>query len=220
MGTWIHSPGLERPTEARRETVVALRAYIPWLQREGLVEPLREKLPPATAALLARPPLPTTWIDSERMYEIYDALSALRGDEAVGAMALEATRSSLGKTLRPILGMYMKLSGSTPASLFGQMPGITSLFIKGVAFHWTAQGESAGQLVIAYAGAAPASVFHVWGGMLRFAFELCQTRGQLSFEAAPDRSAARYRASWAEVRPATDATDAPAPATPPGSDPG
>jgi len=217
MGIWIDPPGLERPTEARRETVVALRAYIPWLEREGLLEPLREKLPPATAALLARPPLPTAWIDSARMYEIYDALAALRGDESLSEMALDATRSSLGKTLRPILGMYMKLSGATPASLLGQMPGITSLFIKGVAFHWTAQGESAGELWIAYAGPTPVSVFHVWSGMLRFAFDLCQTRGQLAFEVAPDRSAARYRASWAGARAATDA---PVSEATPGSEPG
>jgi len=197
--TWQDPPGLVRPTEPPRETVAALRGCIPWLKREGLFDAVVAKVSPATAAMLNHPPLPTRWMDSTVLHEICVAIVELRGERgerALREMALEVTRRSLGVIVRPMLSLYLRLSGSTPGSLFPQMPSITSLVIKGVAFHWTPDGANAGALVIAYANPVEPVAFMVWHGILSFAFEVSSTKGAIQREVAPDHSSARYLASW------------------------
>jgi hypothetical protein len=178
-----------------------------WLRDEGLLEPLRAKLSPQTAALLTRPPLPTAWIAAPQMDELYACIAGLRGEDAVRAMALDAVRRSLGTLLRPLLSMYMKLAGSTPRAIFAHMPALAALFIKGVAFEWTPTGPSSGELFIGYANAPPLALFHLWKGMLEFAFELCQTNGEIAFHVAPRGTAARFAILWSEQSDGTaDAT--------------
>ena len=142
MKVWQDPPGFVRPTEPRQEAAAGLRAYVPWLRNEGLIEPLRARCSPKAAALLARPPLPTAWLDEATINEIYDGVEALRGLEGARAMGLYASRSALGMLLRPMLGMYLKLSGSTPASVFGHLPAMAALFIRGIAFSWTPRGPT------------------------------------------------------------------------------
>jgi len=196
MKVWQDPPGFVRPTEPRQEAAAGLRAYVPWLRNEGLLEPLRARCSPKTAALLARPPLPTAWLDEATINEIYDGVEALRGLDGARAMGLYASRSALGMLLRPMLGMYLKLSGSTPASVFSHLPAMAALFIRGIAFSWTPRGPTQGELVIAYANRAPPALFQVWMGILEFAFEMCKTTGKFELELDPRGTAGRLHASW------------------------
>ena len=150
MNIWQDPPGLVRPTERRRETTTSLRSFIPWLRRERLFDKVHAAISPAAAAVLAHPPLPTSWIDSTLTDEIFDAVAALRGNDAVTAMSLTGLRESLGFVVRPIVSMLMKISGATPSSVLAHLPTITTLFIKGVAFCWTSLSPDSGELVIAY----------------------------------------------------------------------
>jgi hypothetical protein len=197
MNGWDNLAGVVRSDEPRRETAATLRSYLPWLRREGLFEKVRSTVSPAASALLAAPPLPTSWIQSSLMYEVFEAVSALRGDEGVIEMCLVGTRESLGIVARPVWGMFLKLLGASPASLFSHMPALTSLFIKGLVFDWTPLTANSGRLFIAFNGAAPLPVFHGWRGTSSFAFEVCQTTGSIEMDISPDRSAARYTITWA-----------------------
>jgi hypothetical protein len=197
MNDWDNLAGVVRSDEPRRETAAPLRSYLPWLRREGLFENVRLAVSPAAAALMAAPPLPTSWIQSSLMYEIFEAVSALRGDEGMVEMCLVGTRESLGIVARPIWGMFLKLFGASPSSLFSHMPALTTLFIRGLVFDWTPLTENSGSLLLAYAGPTPLPVFHGWRGTSSFAFEVCKTSGSIEMEISPDRSAARYTITWA-----------------------
>jgi hypothetical protein len=122
----------------------------------------------------------------------------VRGDEGVFEMCLVGTRESLGLVAGPILGMFLKLFGSSPSSLLSHMPAITNLFIKGPAFHWTPLTENSGKLLLAYAGPTPLCVFHGWRGTTTFAFDLCKVSGSIDLDVSPDRTAARYTVSWGD----------------------
>jgi hypothetical protein len=196
MSSWQVPPRLLRPDEPRRETAASLRSFIPWLRRELLFDQVHDSISPAAAALLKRPPLPTSWIDSTLTDEIFQAVLALRGDEAVSQMSLTAMRESLGFLVQPLLAMFIKLFGATPASVLAQMPTMTALFIKGVAYDWSPTSAESGELIIAYEKPIPSGVFHGWRGITLFAFDLCKTTGTNRIEVSPDSSAARYTIAW------------------------
>jgi hypothetical protein len=188
-------------SEPRTYLGSALRITVAFLRERGCLALVRQKVSPATAALIDKPPFPFAWIPAAAMDELESALLAIAGQQACADLGSTAARKLGGSVIAPVLRMASALFGNTPATLLGNLDRFYPMVLKGMSFKYEALGDREG-LVRASAGGpdVPAALFHVTRGNLLFIFELCGVSGTVG---APEdiRCDARmgeavYRVRW------------------------
>ena len=174
-----------------------LRAQIAWLEKNGLLAAVRERVPAETVGVLDKPPMAVSWFPARHVDAILEALLAVGGEEKVEQLGLETTRSSFGRLVRPLLQTLMSLFGASPAVLFKRLDESLPLFVKGASFEYEPGAENEGVLHLRTVGMAPRAFCLQWKGVLRFAFEMASVEGSVnSCELDPDGQGAVFHVAW------------------------
>jgi hypothetical protein len=89
--------------DERQFSGAVLRADVAWLEKNGLKQAVRERVPADTQALLDKPPLPISWVSGRHVDALLEAVVAAAGEDKGIQLGEETTRSSLGPLVRPLL---------------------------------------------------------------------------------------------------------------------
>ena len=160
----------------RQEVGTTIRAYLPWLQREGVLDHVRAKVSARTRALLDTPPLPTSWIDSALMDEVYLAVAERLGEEGVRRLGYESTRDSYAPLVRRFASTIFSLFGGHPGTLLARAEMLTSSFVRGASFTGL---EDERVLLLRNVQPAPRLAYVAWQGVLETLFDLSRTTGEV-----------------------------------------
>ena len=183
--------------DERQFSGAVLRADVAWLEKNGLKEAVRERVPADTQALLDKPPLPISWVSGRHVDAVLEAVVAAAGEEKVIQLGEETTRNSLGPVVRPLLKTLVSLFGASPASLFSRLDSVLPVFSRGSTFTYEASGEREGVLRLRIVDSAPRAWFVQWRGTLSFGFEVAGVKGSIaSCDIDPDAKGAVYRVAW------------------------
>ncbi len=178
-------------------TGAVIRADKAWLEKAGLLEEVRKRMPAESAKLLEKPPLPISWVSGRHVDAILEAVLALGGEERLLQLAEEVARASFGPVLRPLLKTLTSLFGASPASLFGRLDAVLPVFVRGASFGYEAKGEREGLLKLRAVDKPARAWLLQWKGTLRFGFEVAQVAGSIdSCTLDADGQGASYRVTW------------------------
>ncbi len=181
----------------RLMTGAVIRADKEWLAKNGLADQVRARLPPDSAALLDKPPLPITWIPARHVDDLLEAVLAIAGEEKLLQLAEEVTRSSFGPVVRPLLRTLMSLFGASPGSLLGKLDTVLPVFLRGASFTYEPQGEKQGTLRLRTVDQPARAWLLQWRGTLRFGFEIAKVTGSIdSCIVDADGKGASYSVRW------------------------
>jgi len=180
----------------------AFRVAVDFVQERGCTALVKQKVSPATAGMIDKPPFPFAWIPAAPMDELESALALVAGREACVDLGMTAGRKLGGSVVQPVLKMATALFGNTPVTVFQNLERFYAMVLKGMKFEYEAVSPREGIIRVRAEGAnVPAALFDVTRGNLSYVFELCGVRGTVD---APedlrcdDRGgAARYRVRWA-----------------------
>lgn len=173
------------------------RAIADAVGRAGLTAEVQQRASPELARVLARRPLPIAWVDGRLLAELIDIVTTVRGSDAGRRLVLDATRSSIGRLLEPVLKATLNVFGASPASLMTRLPALTALTDRGSRFSYQPRSASAGELRVEVPVPVPKSFWAAWAGVLDFGFELCGAHGVVKVAAqAPDGTSTTYDVSW------------------------
>ena len=192
--------GLSAPSGGampRHFSGIVVRSYLNALQQKGQLAEVRARVPPGTAAQIDKPPFPVSWVPAAVIEDIARAVVDLHGHDAMRSVAHAAMHQSMGSLLRPLLSTTLSLFGNGPATLFSRLDAITSTVVKGASFSWTAKDEKSGTIEIRYDEPASDALYCAWEGVLSFAFDVTNVKGEMSVaRLAEDGRSARIDASW------------------------
>jgi hypothetical protein len=177
----------------------SLRAYVAWLRRQGKLSAVMARVPPASAQLLASPPLVSSWIDARDIEPILCALEELDGAGAVLRMTRESLREDSFLTLlRPMLTAMLRLFGASPATLYRHMNDLCKTSVRGMDFAFRADGERAGTVDVSYAveREIPSCMFLSCKAALELVPDLCGLRGAVGDPERLSPSAVRFLVAW------------------------
>lgn len=164
----------------RKLSAAILRAYASNLQGKGMLDPLRSHLSPRTHQMMLTLPLPTEWIDSSVVYEIYEAVGKVYGKAAVRLLAYEAMRDALSPVLKPMVDVTLAIHGSTPNALFSNFDRIATTFLRDISFFFVPTGERSGRIEIRYETPAKPMAFAAWEGVFSLLAELTGVQAHVS----------------------------------------
>ncbi len=186
--------GLSSPLRARALLLIACHR---WLLERGALEPVLERLGPATRSLLTDPPVRTAWLPCEPFEEVYRAIAYLHGVEALRELGFEATRDSLARTiLRPILSVVAAF-GTTPARMFSRLNLSIRASMRGVTTVYRSASDTSGVVLATYARPLPPMIQQVSLGSLRYVYEVCQVEGTVTLLGVEsDGCVARIGVQW------------------------
>ena len=179
----------------------AFRVAVDFVQQRGCSALVKQKVSPATAELIDKPPFPFAWMPAVAMDELQSALSAVAGREACVDLGVTAGRKLGGSVIQPVLKMATALFGNTPATVFQNLERFYSMVLKGMSFEYQVVGAKEGLIRARVDGAnVPAALFDVTRGNLTYVFELCGVNGTVG---APEEircdnagGQARYKVQW------------------------
>lgn len=180
----------------------AFRVAVDFIQQRGCSALVKQKVSPATAELIDKPPFPFAWMPAAAMDELQSALSAVGGREACVDLGITAGRKLGGSLIQPVLKMATALFGNTPVTVFQNLERFYSMVLKGMTFEYQSVGPKEGLIRARVEGAnVPAALFDVTRGNLTYVFELCGVNGTVG---APEElrcdnagGQARYKVQWA-----------------------
>ncbi len=174
------------------------RAYAEAVTRSGLAAEVRSRASPELQRVLASPPNPITWLDSSLLVELLEIVVKLRGAEAGRRLVFDATRTSIGRMIEPVLKTTLSIFGSSPASLMSRLSTLTMLTDRGSHYRYQPRGDNSGELCVELTVAMPKTFWEAWLGVIDFGLDLCGTTGQgrLASQAADGKSAI-YLVEWA-----------------------
>jgi hypothetical protein len=166
----------------RAVTATVLRGIADELRARQLYDVVRARVPAKVADALEKPGvMMLTWHDSSTTDAILEATAALRGRETVRAIGLSMmTGRGIGTLLRPLLDVWIKVSGSGPASLYARLDVAATVLMRGTSFTWIARGDCAGTVRISSDEPAPDANWALWEGVLEYAFVLTHTKGAVA----------------------------------------
>ena len=188
-------------TDARAYIGSAFRVAVEFTQQRGCTALVKQKVSPATAELIEKPPFPFAWMPAAPMDELQSALSLVGGRQACVDLGITAGRKLGGSVIEPVLRMATALFGNTPVTVFQNLERFYTMVLRGMRFEYEAAGPRQG-VVRAHADGpnVPAALFDVTRGNLTYVFELCGVRGTV--EAPEDilcdarKGEARYKIRW------------------------
>ena len=194
-------PDVAAPEEGRGYLGSAFRVAVEFVQQRGCMALVKQKVSPATAELMEKPPFPFAWMPATPMDELETALSLIAGREACVDLGITAGRKLGGSVIQPVLKMATALFGNTPATVFQNLERFYSMVLTGMRFEYEATGAKEGTVrARVEGGGAPAALFDVTRGNLRYVFELCGVQGTVDppEQARSDRGGdeVRYKVRW------------------------
>ncbi|MBE2249398.1 MAG: hypothetical protein IAE78_07590 [Myxococcus sp.] len=185
------------PTQAFEVTGVYLAGFRKALVELGLLEPVLQRVSPATKAALDSPHSARTH-DADLLRDASDALFAVAGSQVFQKHAYLMARDTLGKILVPMFKVALALTGTSPATLLARVPDSVHQALRGVTVTWTPESPNAGALQIDYPVAVPPVAEDGWRGTLKFLFELTErTPAAITWTAwRNDRRTLVMRIAW------------------------
>jgi hypothetical protein len=180
----------------RQISGAVLRADSAWLEKNGLMAQVRERLAPETQALLDKPPMAVTWVTAHHLDALHEALLAVGGEHMLVQLGQEAAKTH-GVLLERLLKTVSSLFGASPAALFSHMDSFMETYIKGTSFNWEPTGERAGVLRISNVEPAPLTWYLRLKGPVLSVFNAVSAKGTIdACDIDPDGKSAAYRVSW------------------------
>jgi hypothetical protein len=176
---------------------MTFRSYVGILVKDGLRDAVVARVPPATAALMANPPLAGSWMDFQPIFQVMEAVEAIGGLPAVR----ELSRKGTSESRKPYMGVVesvIKLFGTSPATLFKRMNSLVSSFIRGVDFKYTATDERAGVMEVEFLPEYPIPMCAFIGQVPTFQalFEVCGVQGTVGQPERLSPHKARFHLKW------------------------
>jgi hypothetical protein len=172
-----------------------LRTYADVLAGDERYSRIASLIPADTAALLANPPLPGTWLDIRHANDIVVAIEQIGGLSAVRDVGRKLTSQSR-KPYMIAVEALIRLCGTSPATLLKRMNRLIESFLQGVVFEYHATSDRGGVLDVAYADPVPMGAFFIQLAGLQDILDLCGVKGVVSY---PERTAphsARFKIQW------------------------
>jgi hypothetical protein len=188
-------------TDARGYIGSAFRVAVEFTHQRGCAALVKQKVSPATAELIEKPPFPFAWMPATPMDELQSALSAVAGRQACVDLGITAGRKLGGSVIEPVLRMATALFGNTPVTVFQNLERFYTMVLRGMRFEYDELGPRQG-LVRARADGpnVPAALFDVTRGNLTYVFELCGVAGTVNepedIRCDASRGEARYKVQW------------------------
>ena len=174
-----------------------VRAYLKLVDEDPAKAALLALLPPATMALFAAPPLPSSWVEWEPILHITAAMEKLGGPVAVRRLAGRAINEAKGPHIRILEGL-LRLFGASPASIFGRFNHLVKNAMQNVEFIYMPTSERSGMMEVHYHanGEVPGYIF--WGAVqvLTSVLQSCGKTGRVSDPQRLSPTAAVYRIEW------------------------
>jgi hypothetical protein len=177
---------------------VVVRTYVKYLEREGRMAAVLERLSPAEAATLRNPPLPGTWVDAMVLENVSGAIFELDGLAALRRLSRTTINEGMLPTLRPMIQGIMRLIGVSPSSLFSRLNDVVKTSCKGIDYQWTSTGDRSGKMEVRYdtTRAVPAHAFITGAASLEAVLELCSVKGVVSEPELLGPNRGRYTIRW------------------------
>jgi len=196
----VDSPS-RQTNEPRGYLGSAFRVAVEFIEQRGCASMVKQRVSPATAELIEKPPFPFAWMPAIAMDELQTALSLVSGRQACVDLGMTAGRKLGGSVIQPVLKMATALFGNTPATVFQNLERFYSMVLKGMRFEYQVVSPKEG-VVRAWVdgGGVPAALFDVTRGNLSYVFELCGVRGTVSppeeIRCDDSHGEARYLVAW------------------------
>lgn len=157
------------------------RAYLSGLDALGLRPVVRLMVPEHVKRMMDTPPLDTAWVEGDELPLLFNAVAKVQGLDGMRALGYEATRSTVGRFLKPLMQMTLAKHGGTPAALFANLGSLCRSIFQGLEFKYTPDGKRSGKLQIRSSDALGPASWAAWEGPLRIFFEACGvTTGTIS----------------------------------------
>ncbi|MGZ6142408.1 MAG: hypothetical protein ACXWLM_03665 [Myxococcales bacterium] len=174
-----------------------LRSYATGLQKKGWLDGVLARVPPDSAKLLQKPPLPLSWVDAPLVDAIASAIAAAHGRDALRDLLHGAMQDSMGPILKPLVTGTLALFGGGPETLFARLDLFATTLTRGVTFSWTPADGKSGTILIAHDEPAPDAIYAAWEGSLLFTFDVTGAKGTLGkAEVVNGGRNGRIAASW------------------------
>jgi hypothetical protein len=166
----------------RAVTATVLGGIVAELRQRGLYDDVRARVPAKVAEAMDKPGvMMLTWHKSSIIDAVLEATAVVGGREKVREIGLSMmTNRGIGTLLRPLLDVWIKLSGSGPASLYSRLDPAASVLMQGTVFEWIARGDRAGTVRLTCEEPAPDANWALWEGVLEYALVLTHTQGKVA----------------------------------------
>jgi hypothetical protein len=172
-------------------------AYVKEVERRALLERVRARAGAELQKVLAKPPLPVSWVDAAAMEDLADAVAAEAGEEVLSAISFDAMRKSVGPVFGAVGRASVAIFRSTPERVFRSIDSVTSLTCRGFTLTYEAGSPTSGTMRIAAAAPLSAAYWITWEGPLGYVYDLCKVAGTVKREPVSAPSAqARFRVEW------------------------
>jgi hypothetical protein len=183
-------------TFTKASMLLGIRAI---LLREGRLDRVAEKCPPAARALLDSPPISSEWIASERIEEVLEAVQQIDGPEMCRKLGRQSVTESMVPLMRSFAAGMLRLFGGSPHTLLSRLDDLTKLTNRGIEVRYERTGERAAKVSFRYPhrGAMPMSSFHTQRGALEATLDFCSAPGTASVpRVLPGENGAEYDLRW------------------------
>jgi hypothetical protein len=175
----------------------AFRSYIHILECLGKREAVVAAVPPATAKLMADPPLPGSWMDEHHMHHIIEAVEKIGGLVAVRELARRGTEEAREPYMNLVEGV-LKLFGTSPATLFKRMNLLVSSLLEGIDYTYTSTGERSGFMDMQWSASyeIPTCVFVAQIPTFQTLLDACGVHGVVGTPERLGPQRARFPIQW------------------------
>ena len=172
-------------------------AYLKEVEQRGLLERVRARAGSELQKVLAKPPLPVSWVDVAAMADLSELIAAEAGEDALSAISFDAMRKSVGPVFGAVGRASVTIFRSTPERLFRAIDSVTSLTCRGFTLTYEPASPTAGTMRIEAVVPLSPVYWIGWEGPLGYVYDLCKVSGTVKREPLPAPSAkARYRVEW------------------------
>jgi hypothetical protein len=187
-------PSLPRGIRMKATT---LRSYIKVLTADGLLESIAARVPAETAALLAEPPLASSWFEWKHMVAINDAIEGVGGMTAIRDLSWKAIVATKGLHSVVVEG-FLRICGVSPASFFKRMTEMAKHAVHGIEWKYTPIGAREGIMEAHYHVEERVHDNIFVGGIAtyRLIFDFCGIKPMIHEPERIGPTRVRYRFQW------------------------
>ena len=179
-GAAVATPEATNSSSPQRVAAMLLRGYISLFESHGYMDRMRPKMSPALAAVVARPPLPITWVDSGILYELLQVAGEATSYETIRQCGFENTSQQTGMMVLPMLRTLLRLWGASPATLFKNAGSVITVQVKGTRLEYKPETDHSGVMEIDPGRVVNEFVWAGWEGMFLYAYEVAGVQGEVA----------------------------------------
>jgi hypothetical protein len=152
------------------------RCYRHSLEEMGILQEII-RLAPTTEAWLKSPPMPLSWVGIEWFSHVIDTVNIVRGRDGCVQLGQSIGKHATGSVLGPVIRVLLNLSGSAPSALYLRLHDIVRPMLRNFGYRYVNTGQTSGIAEFNHGIPMTDSWFASWEGCLRYAFDLCSTKG-------------------------------------------